>query len=84
MKIFGLAGLFSFGIGLLIALILTLGYYFFGLSIRQNQGNIILAVFLMLAGLQFILTGILAEVCVRIYRKGAGQKLYYIKEIDSK
>ncbi len=80
MKVFGLLGICSFGFGFSIALLLTIGYYFLGFSMRQNQGNIILSVFLMLAGLQFILTGILVEICVRIYRKSANQKIYIVKK----
>jgi len=84
MRVFGLLGFFSFAAGFTVALVLTIGYYFFGLSMRQHQGNIIMSVFLMLAGLQFILSGILAEISVRTYRRSAGQKIYYVREVLSR
>ena len=60
MKIFSVAGLFVFGIGVLIGLRFL---YFFFLTEHHDQHtqSLILAAILMLAGFQMILTGIVAD-----------------------
>ncbi|MCJ7588480.1 MAG: glycosyltransferase family 2 protein, partial [Candidatus Aminicenantes bacterium] len=57
LQFFGLIGLILGGLGFLIALLLTLGFYLLGWSIRENMGNLVLAVFLMILGVQFVMTG---------------------------
>jgi glycosyltransferase involved in cell wall biosynthesis len=83
LQLFGLVGLGFGGIGFTIALILTIGFYFFGWSIRENIGNLVLAVFLMILGFQFIMTGLLAEIISRIYFVTHRTKIYTIEEIKS-
>jgi len=84
LQLFGLVGLGFGGIGFAIALILTIGFYFFGWSIRENIGNLVLAVFLMILGFQFIMTGLLAEIISRIYFVTHRTKIYTIEEIKSR
>jgi len=83
LQFFGLVGLVLGGIGFAIALVLTLGFYIVGWSIRDNLGNLILAVFLMIMGLQFVMTGLLAEVISRIYFTTHDMRIYSIREIQS-
>ena len=83
LQLFGLVGLGFGGIGFTIALILTVGFYFFSWSIRDNIGNLVLAVFLMILGFQFIMTGLLAEIISRIYFVTHKTKIYSIEEIKS-
>ena len=83
LQFFGLIGLVLGGIGFAIALVLTLGFYMAGWSIRDNLGNLILAVFLMILGLQFIMTGLLAEIISRIYFTTHEMRIYSIREIQS-
>jgi len=83
LQFFGLIGLVLGGIGFAIALVLTLGFYIAGWSIRENLGNLILAVFLMILGLQFVMTGLLAEVISRIYFTTHDMRIYSIREIQS-
>jgi len=83
LQFFGLIGLVLGGIGFAIALVLTLGFYIAGWSIRDNLGNLILAVFLMIMGLQFVMTGLLAEVISRIYFTTHDMRIYSIREIQS-
>jgi len=83
LQLFGLIGLGFGGIGFTIALILTIGFYFFGWSIRENMGNLVLAVFLMILGFQFVMTGLLAEIISRIYFVTHKTKIYSIEEIKS-
>jgi len=84
LQIFGLIGLFFGGAGFLIALVLTLGFYAFGWTIRENMGNLVLAVFLIILGVQFIMTGLLAEIISRIYFTTHKIKIYSLGEIKSR
>ncbi|NIM90301.1 MAG: glycosyltransferase [Candidatus Aminicenantes bacterium] len=84
LQLFGLVGLGFGGIGFTIALILTIGFYFFSWSIRDNIGNLVLAVFLMILGFQFIMTGLLAEIISRIYFVTHRTKIYTIEEMKSR
>jgi len=84
LQIFGLIGLFFGGAGFLIALVLTLGFYAFGWVIRENMGNLVLAVFLIILGVQFIMTGLLAEIISRIYFTTHKIKIYSLGEIKSR
>jgi len=83
LQFFGLIGLVLGGIGFTIALILTMGFYIFEWSIRDNLGNLILGVFLMILGLQFIMTGLLAEIISRIYFTTHEMRIYSVAEMKS-
>jgi len=83
LQFFGLIGLILGGTGFTIGLILTVGFYFFEWSIRENLGNLILSVFLMIMGLQFIMTGLLAEIISRIYFTTHGMRIYSVAEMKS-
>jgi glycosyltransferase involved in cell wall biosynthesis len=83
LQFFGFIGLVLGGIGFTIALIMTVGFYFFEWSIRDNLGNLILSVFLMIMGLQFIMTGLLAEIISRIYFTTHEMRIYSVAEMKS-
>jgi len=83
LQLFGLVGLCFGGIGFAIALVLTIGFYFFGWSIRENLGNLVLSIFLMILGVQFVMTGLLAEIISRIYFVTHKTKIYSIEELKS-
>jgi glycosyltransferase involved in cell wall biosynthesis len=83
LQFFGLIGLVLGGIGFSIALLLTAGFYLFEWSIRDNLGNLILGVFLMILGLQFIMTGLLAEIISRIYFTTHEMRIYSVAELKS-
>ena len=80
LQFFGLIGLCFGTIGFIIASILTIGFYFFGLSIRENLGNLLFSIFLMILGVQFIMTGLLAEVISRVYFATHKTKIYFVEE----
>ncbi|MCP2604921.1 glycosyltransferase family 2 protein [Candidatus Aminicenantes bacterium AH-873-B07] len=80
LQFFGLIGLGFGGVGFIIALILTIGFYFFGLSIRENLGNLLMSIFLMILGAQFIMTGLLAEIISRVYFATHKTKIYFVEE----
>jgi len=83
LQFFGLIGLVFGSVGFLIALIIAIGFYFFGWSIRENLGNLILGVFLMIIGIQLVMTGLLAEIISRIYFATHETKIYAVEEIKS-
>ena len=83
LQFFGLIGLILGGLGFLIALLLTLGFYLLGWSIRENMGNLVLAVFLMILGVQFVMTGLLAEIISRIYFTTHKIKIYTLERIQT-
>jgi len=84
LQFFGLIGLILGGLGFLIALVLALGFYVLGWSIRENMGNLVLAVFLMILGVQFVMTGLLAEIISRIYFITHKMKIYTLERIQSR
>lgn len=81
---FGGVGMISFGIGFLVAVILTTGYFFFDLQIDKNLGSLIFSVLMMILGFQLIAIGLFLEVGTRIYHRASKRKVYVIKEIISK
>ncbi len=84
LQFFGPIGLVLGVIGFIIALIVAVGFYFFGWAIQENMGNLLLAVFLMILGLQFIMTGLLAEVISRIYFRTHKMNIYSVAESKSR
>lgn len=73
-------GLISFFAGFLIALYLSIQKLFWGIELSRRP-ILLLAVLLMLAGIQLISTGLLAEMLMRTYYESQGKKPYSIKEI---
>lgn len=81
LQLFGMIGFILGGIGFTIALVITIGFYFFGWQIRENLGNLLLSVFLMVVGLQLVMTGLLAEVLSRVYFASHRIKIYNASEL---
>jgi len=80
LQIFGLFGLLSGFVGLVIGLVLS----YDRLILRQGIGNrplLLLAILLIVIGIQFITLGLLAEIMVRAYHESAAKRIYHIKEI---
>ncbi len=79
-QVFGLAGLFSGGIGFLVALIMTIQRQFFGKPMADRP-LLFLAILLIFIGVQFITIGLLAELQARTYHESQAKPIYYIKEV---
>ncbi len=77
--IFGGAGFFLFLAGSLIELYLTFLKLFTGADIGDRP-LLILGVLLILAGIQLISTGVIAELIIRTYYESRGEKPYVIDE----
>lgn len=73
-------GLISLLMGFLIALYLSVQKLLFGIELSKRP-ILLLAILLMLAGIQLISTGLLAEMLMRTYYESQGKKTYSIKEI---
>ncbi len=80
LQLFGLIGFILGGVGFLIDAVITIGYYAGGWQIRDNLGNLLLGVFLMVVGIQLVLTGLLAEVISRTYFATHKIKIYNAEE----
>ena len=81
-RAFGKLFFFFFGIGFLISLTLmslwSIGYI---KAVLEHEALLLLSVFLMIIGIQFLITGILAEILMRIYLNTSNKKIYTIKKI---
>lgn len=80
MHVFGLFGLLSFSVGLFLGLYLTILKLGFGQSIGDRP-LLILAVVLLLAGVQLFSFGLLAEVLMRTYHESQGRPIYRVREV---
>lgn len=79
MHVFGLFGVGSITIGTAIGLYLTVLKISYGASIG-NRPLLILAVVLVLAGVQLFSVGLLAELLMRTYHESQGRPIYRIRE----
>ncbi len=79
---FGLPGLAFGAIGFLIALVMTV-QKMFGVSMGDRP-LLLLAIFLMMAGLQLIVFGLLAELQIRTYHESQKKPIYVVKNIHAK
>jgi len=83
MHVFGLFGLGSVAFGTLLGLYLT----FLKLGLGQSIGNrplLILAVLLVVTGVQLFCFGLLAELLMRTYHESQGRPIYRVREVVGK
>lgn len=77
---FGIPGLLSLFLGILISLYLTILKLFFHEQLAQRP-LILFGILLIFIGIQFISMGILAEIQTRTYHEAQGKPTYAIREI---
>lgn len=77
---FGIPGLLSLFLGILISVYLTILKFFFHEQLAQRP-LILFGVLLIFIGIQFISMGILAEIQTRTYHEAQGKTTYAIREI---
>jgi glycosyltransferase involved in cell wall biosynthesis len=80
MHVFGLFGLISMLLGTLLGLYLT----FLKLGLGQSIGNrplLILAVLLLVTGVQLFSFGLMAELLMRTYHESQGRPIYRVREV---
>ncbi|MBW4678101.1 MAG: glycosyltransferase family 2 protein [Desmonostoc geniculatum HA4340-LM1] len=83
MHVFGLLGLISMVSGTVIGIYLT----FIKLALGQMIGNrplLILAVLLLVTGVQLFCFGLLAELLMRTYHESQGRPIYRVREVVAK
>jgi glycosyltransferase involved in cell wall biosynthesis len=80
LQIFGLFGMASGIIGGIMALWLSYERLILKHSIA-NRPLLLLAILLIVIGIQFITLGLLAEIMVRAYHESAAKRIYHIKEV---
>lgn len=78
--VFGTLGFLSGSIGLVIALIMTMQRQFYGIAMGDRP-LLLLAVFLMFVGVQFVTMGLIAEMLARTYHESQDKPIYFIREI---
>lgn len=80
LHVFGTVGLVASGLGMLIGLYLTFVKFFYS----QNIGDrplLMLAVLLVMVGVQLITMGLLGEMIIRTYHESQNKPIYYVKEV---
>lgn len=78
-QFFGLPGLLCGTLGGLIAVYLTIQRLFFGVALGDRP-LLLLAVLLIIVGIQFIVFGLLGELQIRTYHETLKKPIYFIKE----
>ncbi len=78
-QIFGLGGLISGGLGTTLALWLSIEKLFFEIPLG-NRPALLLAVLLILVGVQLISMGLLAELMARTYHESQGKAIYVVRD----
>jgi glycosyltransferase involved in cell wall biosynthesis len=80
LHIFGAIGLGSFSIGMLLSLYLAYTRLFLGESLADRPA-LLLAMMLIILGVQITGTGLVAEFVMRSYHEPPGHKTYVVREI---
>ena len=78
-QVFGLLGLGGAGIGLVMLLVLGIERLFFGIELA-GRPIVLLAILLVVTGLQFITFGLLGEMLARTYHESQGKPVYVVRE----
>jgi hypothetical protein len=81
MRAFGKLALATFGVGaLILATMVVLAYVYNVHMVQEHLGWFMLSVLLMLAGIQILLTGLLAEILIRIHFGQGDRRVYQIRK----
>ena len=80
LQIFGMAGMISFVAGMVISIYLTILRLFFGEAL-SDRPILLLAILLIMLGVQLILMGLLGELIVRTYHESQDKPIYAVREI---
>lgn len=80
LQIFGLAGLISFVAGMGLSIYLTIIRLFFDQPL-SNRPILLLAILLIMLGVQFVVMGLLGELIVRIYHESQGKSIYVVRDV---
>lgn len=79
-QIFGLWGFICLGSGVGLATYLTILRLFFDMPLTDRP-ILLLAILLIMLGVQFIIMGLLGELVVRTYHEAQGKPIYTVREV---
>jgi glycosyltransferase involved in cell wall biosynthesis len=77
--IFGLIGLLTFGVGGVIGVYLSFMKLFYGIDLAERP-LLLLAILLVMIGVQLVTMGLIGEMVVRTYHESQGKTIYAIRE----
>lgn len=80
-QVFGLFGFISGTIGFFIALIMTIQRQFYGVSLGDRP-MLLLAILLILIGMQFVSLGLLGEMQARTYFEAQKKPIYFVRKVS--
>ncbi|MCL4376991.1 MAG: glycosyltransferase family 2 protein [Actinobacteria bacterium] len=83
MQIFGLLGIFTSFVGLVLTIYMIIMRLFFNTPLSERP-LFILSIFMIFIGVQLITMGLLGEIMMRTYHEGTDKSTYVIKEIVDK
>ncbi len=78
-QIFGLIGLIAFATGVVIGIYLSFMKLVYGVALAERP-LLLLAILLVMIGVQLITMGLLGEMIVRTYHESQGKTIYTVKE----
>ncbi len=78
-QIFGLMGLISFGLGFVIGLYLSFMKLAYGIALSERP-LLLLAILLVMIGVQLVTMGLLGELVVRTYHESQNKPIYTVRE----
>jgi glycosyltransferase involved in cell wall biosynthesis len=81
MQLFGSLGLISFGLGAIAGLFLSAQKVIYGYQYKIDRPLLLLAILLMVIGVQMLSMGLLSELVVRTYHETQGKPIYMIREV---
>ena len=85
LQFFGLFGLLGTSLGTLIGLVLLFKKLVFGAEIMQAHGPLmLLAIALVVSGIQFLSMGLLGEMLARTYYETQRKPIYSVREVKSR
>jgi glycosyltransferase involved in cell wall biosynthesis len=80
LQIFGLMGLLNLGAGILLASYLTYMRLFGGVAL-SDRPILMLAILLIVVGVQLLIMGLLGELVIRTYHETQNKTIYMVREI---
>lgn len=83
MQLFGMLGLISGGIGVVLNLYLASLKLMYGYRYRiGDRPLLMLAVLLVIIGVQFLMMGLLGEIVIRTYHEAQDKPIYFIRSLE--
>jgi len=83
MQLFGTLGLIAGGVGFILGLYLALLKVIYGYRYQiGDRPLLMLAVLLVIIGVQFVMMGLLGEMVIRTYHEAQNKPIYYVRSVE--